>query len=91
MPATGSHGRPWVTLEHPRPPAVPDPYAYWSTPPPTMSPRCAYWLRQIDAGWLPNRRWRRHGRDVAADLFGVWLWEYLHVIAPALAATSPPR
>lgn len=59
-----------------------DVYAYWADPPPHLSARCAYWLRQMDAGWLPPGRWRREGYDGAARLLGVWVWEYLHVIYP---------
>ncbi len=81
---TGSMGRPWVTLERPKPPRVEDRYAYWNDPPPEMSERCAYWLRQINAGWLPNRRISMEGYDGRAAWFGVWIWEYLHLLAPAI-------
>jgi len=81
---TGSGGRTWVTLEQPRPPRVPDRYAYWTEPPPERSERCAYWLRQIQAGWLPSKYVTREGYDGQAQWFGVYLWEYLHVLAPAI-------
>lgn len=81
---TGSLGRPWVALEQPRPPAVEDRYAYWSDPPPVLSARCRYWARQIEQGWLPNRRWRAECYDCSAALYGVYLWEYLEVIEPMI-------
>jgi hypothetical protein len=85
---TGSLARPWVTLEQPRPPRVPDVYAFWGDPPPTRSARCDYWLRQIEAGWLPNRRLRMECYDCSAAWFGVYLWEYLNVLVPAIAERS---
>lgn len=91
---TGSDGRIWVPLEHPRPMPVKDRYEYWTNPPPARSERCTYWLRQIERGWLPNRRWRALGYDTSARVYGVWIWEYLNVIYPALeaarASQGPP-
>lgn len=87
---TGALGRPWVALERPKPPAVEDHYAYWGDPPPVRSDRCAYWLRQIERGWLPNRNWRREGYDAASEvLYGVYIWEYLNEIGPAISERMP--
>jgi hypothetical protein len=61
-----------------KPPAVDDIYRYWSDQPPDRSERCAYWLAQIDKGWLPNKRLRAECRDCSASILGVYLWEYLH-------------
>ena len=80
---TGSGGRPWVRLE-PKPAKVGDHYAYWTQPPPELSSRCRYWVRQIARGWRPNRSWSAWSDDSAAQLYGVYIWELRHVIRPAL-------
>jgi hypothetical protein len=69
-----------------RPPAVDDRYRYWAQPPSVPSPRCEYWLQRIEQGWRPNRRIRGMGYDEAAEWYGVYIWEYLHKIAPAVEA-----
>ncbi|MFI2663249.1 hypothetical protein [Micromonospora carbonacea] len=81
---TGSGGEPWVEIETPKPPPVRDPYAYWSEPPPELSARCFYWLRQIAEGWTPNASIGRKGYDDAAHWFGVYIWEYVNVVWPCL-------
>lgn len=81
---TGSLGRPWVQLE-PKPPPVDDPERYWLDPPPELSERCRYWMRQIERGWLPNRSIRQDCADCQADWYGVYFWEVRHVLAPLLA------
>lgn len=35
-------------------------------------------------GWRPNRRIRQMCYDCSAEFYGVWLWEYLNVLAPLL-------
>lgn len=79
---TGGDNTTWVELERPKPVRVADHYAYWGDPPPEMSERCRYWMRQIDRGWRPSRRVATIGYDGTAEWFGVYLWEYLHVIWP---------
>lgn len=81
---TGSSNRPWVELEQPKPPRVDDEYRYYDHRPPRESERCAYWLRQIQRGWRPNRRLRTESRDAVAFWLGVYVWEYRHRILPAL-------
>ena len=88
MSRTGSGGGPWVDLERPKPPKVDDHYAYWLEPPPQLSERCQYWIRQIERGWCPNRRWSQEGYDSSAKLYGVWIWEYCNVISPALMSPT---
>lgn len=88
---TGGDAGAWIELEKPRPPAVGDHYQFWGDRPPERSERCAYWLRQIERGWLPNRRWAREGYDAASELYGVYIWEYLNEITPALAAERERR
>lgn len=81
---TGTEGRPWVELEQPKPSLVTDRYLYWSDPPPSLSDACLYWTRQIDRGWLPNRRIGSYGYDTSAGWYGVYIWEYLNVIYPLI-------
>jgi hypothetical protein len=88
MGKTGTGGSPWVVLETPRPPRVADHYAFWRDPPPMMSARCWWWLRQIQRGWRPPRRVRYMGYDSTAQWYGVFMWEYLNLIYPA---TELPR
>ena len=61
-----------------------DRYEYWGKPPPEPSARLLWWLDQIEAGWRPNRFYRRLGYDEGAERFGVYIWEYLNVIRPVL-------
>lgn len=82
---TGGQDSAWVELEKPKPAPVDDRYAYWLEPPPSRSPRCEYWLRQIGRGWRPNRRIATEGYDNAAEWYGVYIWEFLNAIVPALA------
>lgn len=86
---TGAHGRAWVVLEKPKPPAVEDRYEFWADAPPQMSDRCAYWLRQVERGWLPNRRIRGECYDCSAEWYGVWIWEWLDLLWPAIEARTP--
>jgi hypothetical protein len=46
----------------------------------------AWWLERINGEeqWRPNRRVRLMGYDEKAEWFGVYLWEYLEVLAPLL-------
>ncbi|AYR03084.1 hypothetical protein KNU21_gp20 [Gordonia phage Nordenberg] len=84
---TGAQNRPWVAIEKPKPPPVDDEMRYWGERPPELSERCRYWIRQFDLGWRPNRRIQTLGYHSSADWYGVYIWEYLHVIAPR--ATRP--
>lgn len=81
---TGSGGRPWVTLESPKPPPVDDIYRYWMEPPPERSARCAYWERQLARGFRPNRRILLEGYDSTCAWFGVYLWEWFYVLRPRI-------
>ncbi|WP_328439142.1 hypothetical protein [Nocardia puris] len=83
---TGTGGRPWVALEQPKPTPVDDRYAYWLNAPPESSAACVYWVRQIERGWLPNRRISQQGYDCSAGWYGVYIWEYLNVISLAVEA-----
>ena len=68
----------------PAPPRVARGEDFWANPPPAPSPRCTWWLSRIDGGWRPNRRVGFFSYDEAADYFGVWYWEWLHVLSPAI-------
>lgn len=61
-----------------------DRYAYWTDPPPQPSEALKKWLTKINNGWHPNSRISGMGYDESADFYGVYIWEYLHVIAPLL-------
>ena len=67
-----------------KPTQVEDRYAYWMEPPPEISARCQWWMARIEAGWYPNNRIRTFGYDEAAVFYGVYIWEFLNVIAPLL-------
>jgi hypothetical protein len=81
---TGGQNSPWITLDRPKPAPVTGPYDYSGQEPPEQSERCRWWLAQIGRGWRPNRHIRRHCTDCAAEWYGVWMWEYVHRIRPAL-------
>jgi hypothetical protein len=85
MTKTGSDGRPWVILDSPKPPRVTDIEDWWADPPPVLSDRCWYWMRQIERGWMPNRRISGEGYYGSADWYGVWIWEWLNIIHPLIA------
>ena len=81
---TGSDNRRWMILERPKPAKVSDAEDYWLFAPSQLSARCAYWVRQIERGWLPNRRIVREGYQYGADWYGVYIWEYLNVLDPLI-------
>jgi len=62
---------------------------YWMEPPPEPTPALAKWMAKIKAGWRPNIRIRRMGYHSRAEFFGVYIWEYYHVIYPALKGVEP--
>jgi len=64
---------------------------YWTEPPPEPSPRLGRWLERIRGGWRPNRRVGQMGYHEAAEFYGVYLWEYFHVLVPALDAACRLR
>lgn len=88
---TGGEGGLWVELDRPKPPRVADVMRWWGDQPPRRSARCSFWLAQIRRGWLPNRRWASQGYHNSAEMYGVWIWEYLHDIAPAIRAERERR
>jgi hypothetical protein len=74
----------------PAPPRVKDGEKYWQEPPPEGSPRCAWWVARIEAGWRGNRRVRSMGYYSCSEYFGVYIWEWLHVLSPLLRSKDTP-
>jgi hypothetical protein len=60
--------------------------AYWLDAPPEPSPKLNRWLDKIRGGWRPNARIRTMGYHEASEFYGVYIWEYLNVIVPAIEA-----
>lgn len=71
-------------MRPPTPPRVENDELYWTEPPPEPSARLIYWVARIRAGWKENRRLGMMGTGEATDFFGVYIYEYLYVIAPML-------
>ena len=68
-----------------KPPPVTDRYQYWTAPPPALSARVEYWLKRLaDGTWKPNKRFNRECGDCRAGWLGIYLWEYQHIIEPAM-------
>jgi hypothetical protein len=70
----------------PAPPRVGGNEEYWSEPPPKRSARCQWWVDRIRAGWRPSGRINRMGYYGSSEYYGVYIWEYLHVISPLLSS-----
>jgi hypothetical protein len=80
---TGGQETSWIEFDSPKPPPVEDRYKYWGNRPQEISERCRWWLHQIERGWRPNRHIRAEGYDASAGWYGVYIWEYINLIAPA--------
>lgn len=80
----GGEGLPRIDFDSPKPPRVKDHYKYWGDPPPELSERCQWWVRHIEKGWRPNRRIRAECYDCSAEWYGIYIWEFIEVICPAL-------
>jgi len=61
-----------------------DIFEYWTVAPPERSPRLEYWLNRVEYGWRRNRRIRAMGASESARFFGVYMWEWLNVLWPAM-------
>lgn len=81
---TGGEGGEWVEYDSPKPPPVEDIYKYWADPPPELSDRCKWWIRQMVNGWRPNRHMRGECSDCSAEWYGIYLWEFINVICVVL-------
>lgn len=70
------------------PSRVDDVQRYWSDPPPELSERCQYWVQRFNNGFSPNKRIRLEGYHSSAIYYGVYIWEYIHVLYPLYPDTS---
>lgn len=68
-------------MKPPAPPRVKDFTLYWNDKPPEPSDRLVYWIGRYANGYRPNSRVRSMGYYEASEFYGVYIWEYLHVIA----------
>ena len=72
-------------MNYEMPPPVDDRYRYWGEPPPEPSARLWYWLRRLSE---QTHDWREvvnllsdsNNYDDNAEKFGVYLWEWHHVL-----------
>lgn len=64
------------------PSRVDDIERYWIEPPPELSERCQYWIQRFNNGFNPNIRIREMSYYSAAIYYGVYIWEYIHIIYP---------
>ena len=73
-------------MKPPAPPRIryPEFEQYWVDPPPEPSARCLWWVDRINGGWRRNRRIGGLGYSMSAEYFGVYIWEWLHVLSPLL-------
>lgn len=79
------NGSRYTTVMKPQAPRrVDDPDRYWGDPPPERSARCAWWVERINAGWRRNRRLREMNYYASAGYFGIYIWEWQHVLYPLL-------
>lgn len=57
-----------------------------SRQPPEISERCRWWVDRIqNRGWIGNKRTMAMGYEDATEYFGVYVWEWVHVIQPLLS------
>lgn len=71
-------------MKSPAPPRVVNIDVYWTNPPPEPSQRCIWWEHRIKDGWRRNKRIGKMGYHESAAYFGVYIWEWLNVLAPLL-------
>lgn len=64
------------------PPRVKDIQQYWNDQPPYRSERLKGWLRRIRRGWRVPAHAKTFGYYSMSKYLGVWIWEYLNVLAP---------
>jgi hypothetical protein len=60
------------------PPRVDDVQRYWAKPPPALSPRCLHVVKRMREGWSPRLNFGYHGN---AEYLGIYIWEYLEIVA----------
>ncbi len=57
---------------------------YWAKPPKVCSLRCWEWVERIKAGFSPNSRISSMGYGEASAFYGVYIWEYIHILRPTM-------
>lgn len=77
-----------VEMKSVAPPRVADVYAFWGYPPVELSPRCKWWIRRVGEGWRRNSRISSMGYDESSHYFGIYIWEYLHVLSPLMTVAE---
>ena len=65
------------------PPRVDNVERYCGDPPPEPSPRLLWWQQRFRDGFSPNKRVRTMGYYESAEWCGVYIWEYINVLATA--------
>lgn len=68
---------------------VQDVTTHWTEPPPEPSGALTCWLDKIKAGWRPNKRVRGMGYHESSEFYGVYIWEYINVLSPAIREARP--
>lgn len=68
------------------PPRVDDVERFWDSPPPEPSKRLQFWMDRVADGWRGNKRIRVLDYYDSAEYFGVYIWEWINVLAPQLQA-----
>lgn len=68
----------------PAPPRVKDIQLYWISKPTELSDRCLWWKNRIENGWIGNKRINKMGYYELSEYFGVYIWEYINILAPLL-------
>ncbi len=63
---------------------------YTTSPPPRPSPRCEAWVRRINRGWWVPAHVSRNGWSMMVCYFGVYAYEYLHILLPMISSNSTP-
>ncbi len=58
--------------------------AFWTHAPPEPSERSRWWIARFAKGWRRNRRIGSMGYHEASEHFGVYIWEYVHILQPLL-------
>lgn len=66
------------------PPRVDNVEAYWGQLPEQPSERLKFWIKQVENGWLPNRRISTMGYYESAEFYGIYIEEYLTILSPII-------
>jgi len=61
---------------------------YWTSPPPEPSEGLTHWKRRVEQGFRRNRRLSGMSYGEAAEYFGVYHWEWFHVLSDLMDAAE---